>query len=292
MKKSFCIFILLVFLNFSCVYDYDGNLPVSESIPVLNGILYTDSLFSFDLHWSNNLLKKDFEAIRGATVRLKKNGEFVNNIYNTEGKYYLNDTCLNGDKFEVEIDIPGKPTIFSKTAIPQKPDIQINAIELSDEERRAFAYNLSIKNISDDINTLYCFLFLGEYLQDSTLVWEQRSIYCDSPQADVFNRYFDSWAPAGFSYEYENFIRFPSDNLINNKLKTKLAFIGGNAAVRIYVLAATKEFDLYFKGGYLQRSFNPDINLPFTYQPIFLPSNIKGGAGIFAGVDLSLFEFP
>ncbi|MGM0408897.1 MAG: hypothetical protein ACQERU_13020 [Bacteroidota bacterium] len=72
MKKSSCIFILLGFLNFSCVYDYDGKLPVSESIPVLNGILYTDSLFSFNLFWSDDLLIKDFEAIRGASVRLKK----------------------------------------------------------------------------------------------------------------------------------------------------------------------------------------------------------------------------
>jgi len=74
-------------------------------------------------------------------------------------------------------------------------------------------------------------------------------------------------------------------------LHTRLAFLGGSESIRFYVIAATKEYDLYYKGAYLQRSFNPEVNLPFTYQPIFLPTNISGGAGIFAGIDLSLFEF-
>lgn len=150
---------------------------------------------------------------------------------------------------------------------------------------------MEINNIGKEINALYVFLFLGETDNNGAINWEQRGIYCNSPFTDPFNRFFDSWAPEGFSYEYEYFVRFPIENLPNRNLQTQLAFFGGSEIARFYVLAATKEYDFYYKGGYLQRSFDPEVNLPFTYQPIFIPSNINGGAGIFSGIDLSLFDF-
>ena len=150
---------------------------------------------------------------------------------------------------------------------------------------------MEVNNIGKEINALYIFLFLGEFDDTGNIIWEQRGIYCNSPFTDPFNRFFDSWAPEGFTHEYEYFVRFPIENLPSGNLQTELAFIGGSEIARYYVLAATKEYDLYYKGGYLQRSFDPGVNLPFTYQPIFIPSNINGGAGIFSGIDLSIFDF-
>jgi hypothetical protein len=150
---------------------------------------------------------------------------------------------------------------------------------------------LKISDIGDNIHAIYIYLFVRNNIETGDSTWEQRGIYCDSPFTDSFNRFYDSWAPEGFSYEYESFVRFPLENLPDRNLQTRLAFIGGSEATRFYVIAATKEYDLYYKGGYLQRSFDPKVNLPFTYQPVFLPSNITGGAGIFSGIDLSMFDF-
>jgi hypothetical protein len=181
--------------------------------------------------------------------------------------------------------------LTSQTVIPYKPIISIAKTEKKDNQRPAEIFELDVTNISKEINALYVFLFIRETNYSGNSDWNQRGIYCDSPFADPFNRFYDSWAPEGFSYEYESFVRFPAENLVDGSLHTRLAFLGENENIRFYVIAATKEYDLYYKGSYLQRSFNPEVNLPFTYQPIFLPTNISGGAGIFAGIDLSLFEF-
>ena len=290
-KGLFHLFYISILFSSGCVSDYDGEILSSKHLPVLNGILYADSVLALNLTWSNHPDKKEFEPIPGAEFILKKNGFLISSNYgfNTDGSYFFNDTCLNGDKFEIEVQISGYPKLTSQTVIPYKPNISIAKTEEKDNQRPSKVFDLDVTNISKEINALYVFLFLNEHEDNSN--WEQRGIYCDSPFADPFNRFYDSWAPAGFSYEYESFVRFPAENLVNGSLHTRLAFLGERQNIRFYVIAATKEYDLYYKGGYLQRSYNPEVNLPFTYQPIFLPSNISGGAGIFAGIDLSLIEF-
>lgn len=292
MQRIILIYCCFVLFTLSCVSDYNGVLPESESIPVLNGVLYADSVLALNLTLSNNPREKEFEPISGATFTLTKNGKQISSIYNytNDGTYIFNDTCFNEDNYEVEVHIPGFSALSSKTIVPQKPNITLTETERNENQRQSEIFEFKVNNISNEINSLYVFLFLGN-TDDDNINWEQRGIYCNSPFTDPFNRFFDSWAPEGFSHEYENFVRFPIENLPDGKLQTELAFIGSSEIARFYILAATKEYDLYFKGGYLQRSFDPNVNLPFTYQPIFLPSNITGGAGIFSGIDLSLFEF-
>ena len=293
MKRIILAYCCFVLFASACVSDYNETLSESEPIPVLNGILYSDSVFAINLTLSKHPKEKEFEAISGATFTLTKNGKLISSAYNfkDDGTYIFNDTCFNGDNYEVEVHIPGFSYLSSKTVIPQKPTITLTETEKKENQRPSENFELEVSNISKEINALYVFLYLGETDESGLINWEQRGIYCNSPFTDPFNRFFDSWAPEGFSHEYENFVRFPIENLTNGNLKTELAYIGGSEISRFYVLAATKEYDLYYKGAYLQRSFDPNVNLPFTYQPIFLPSNITGGAGIFSGIDLSLFEF-
>lgn len=293
MNKLNSFLIAFIFFVTGCISDYDGALPDTDPIPVLNSVLYTDSILALKLTWSNHPQERKFEPISGATFILKKNGLLISSNYsfNSDGTYFFNDTCFNGDKFEIEVKIQGYPKLTSQTVIPYKPTISIEQKKGENNQRPAEVFNLNVTNISKEINALYVFLFIQETDYSGISDWAQRSIYCDSPFADSFNRFYDSWAPEGFSNEYESFVRFPAENLVNGSLHTRLAFFGERETIRFYVIAATKEYDLYYKGGYLQRSFNPEVNLPFTYQPIFLPTNISGGAGIFAGIDLSLFEF-
>lgn len=293
MRKIIIISLVTFGFYMGCVSDYDGVLPESEQIPVLNGVLYADSLLSVNLSLSNHPNKKEFLPIKDASFQLKKNGFPISPSYTylDDGTYTFTDTCFNGNSFEIEAELPGYPTLSAKTVVPNKPVVSLVELNNKENKRASKIFELNIDSIGTEIHALYVFLFIGEPDNDGNIHWGQSNIYCDSPFADSFNRFYDSWAPDGFIYEYENFVRFPADNLINNKLKSSLAFIGGSEIARFYILAATKEYDLYYKGGYLQRSFDPAINLPFTYQPIFLPSNINGGAGIFSGIDLSVFDF-
>lgn len=292
MNQLFLFSFVLLCTFYGCITDYDGAIPSSPSIPVLNGILYTDSAFSFDLTWSNDLKENEFEGIKNASILLKKNGTQINpNItINSAGKYISDDTCKNGDTYAIELSIPDYvKKVSAETSMPIKATITCN--EVKEQPYSHPFYQLNVDNIDEDIHAIYVFLFLQEVNANDEKNWVQRSLYCNSPSADPFNRFFDPMAPDGFSYEYDAFLRFPTDNLIGDSLVTKLTFNGGGNLTRFYILSATKEYDLYFKGGYLQRSFDPEIDLPFTYQPIFLPNNIVNGAGIFAGIDVKKFDF-
>lgn len=299
MKNNIIIFLRFYFVVYSsffvsgCVSDYDGKLLSSEFLPVLNGVLCADSVFSLNLTMSNHPWKMNFEPVAGAEFRLRKNGQQISSEYNfnADGTYSFADTCRHGDNYDVEINIQGYQTLISQTIIPQKPVVNI-VKEIETEDRHVEeVYNLNISEISNEVHALYLFLFVGNNDEAGELIWEQRGIYCDSPFADSYNRFYDPWAPKGFSYEHESFLRFPAENFKDNKLQTRVALFSGGHFTRFYLIAATKEYDLYYKGGYLQRSFDPEINLPFTYQPVYLPSNILGGTGIFSGIDLTLFEF-
>jgi len=289
------LFIILATFCFciGCVSDYDRVLPESEKIPVLNGVLCADSLLSINLTLSNHPNGKEFLPVENGVFRLKRNGVPISPsyTYSTDGTYTFTDTCFNGNIYEIEAEIPGYKTLNAKTVVPNKPDILLVESDKKENKRAAKIFELNIDSMGAEIHALYVFLFIGESDSNGNIRWDKRNIYCDSPFADSFNRFYDSWSPEGFIYEYENFVRFPVDNLIDNKLKSGLAFIGGSEITRFYIVAAAKEYDLYYKGGYLQRSFDPEVNLPFTYQPIFLLSNINGGAGIFSGIDLSVFDF-
>lgn len=293
MRRIVSIIVVTLCFCLSCVSDYDNELSASEPIPVLNGVLYADSLLSINISMSNHPKEKEFAPIEDAVFHLKKNGNLISSsyTYTEDGTYTFNDTCFNGSSLEIEADLSGFSTISAKTVIPNKPITSLIQKDNTDSQRTSNIFELNVNSIEDEIHALYIFLFIGEIDNSGVIKWDQRGIYCDSPFADSFNRFFDSWSPEGFTHEYENFVRFPIENLPQKRLQTNLAFIGGSEIVRFYVLSATKEYDLYYKGGYLQRSFDPEVNLPFTYQPIFLPSNINGGVGIFSGIDLSVFNF-
>jgi hypothetical protein len=289
MKSMLILCSALIYLCSGCESFYEGKLPESEPMPVLNGVLYADSVLALNLTWSNQPNVDEFEPISGASFVLKKNGLLISSKYkyNNQGRYVFEDTCKNDDKYDIEVLVTDLPKLTSQTTIPNKPTVSLTKTNQLPSD----IFKLDVVNMGKEIHAFYILLFLYEPTDNGKSTWEQIRLYCDSPFADPFNRFYDSWAPKGFLYEYEQFVRFPTDNLTNGRLQTNLTFIGNSEYIRFYVIAATKEYDLYYKGGYLQRSFNPEVNLPFTYQPIFLPTNISGGAGIFSGIDISLVEF-
>lgn len=300
MKKLLILFFVFVGCVCGCVSDYDGKLPDSEPVPVVNGVLCADSVLSLSLTWSNHPRENAFAPIENADIQLIKNGATVTSPYSftDNGTYTFDDICTNGDTYDIEVNIPGYPPVTSQTAIPAQPDISLIYTGRVKGGMYSKNFDLEINNIDENTHAVYIFLFLRsirsfpEYNYYSDSGWQQEIfLFCDSPFADSFNKNYDSWAPKGFSDYFDNFIRIPVENLVSNRLQAKLAFFDQGEHARYYILTVSKEYDLYFKGGHLQRSFDPEQMLPFTYEPVFLPSNVEGGAGIFAGIDISMFEF-
>ena len=254
-------------------------------------MLYADSAFAFQLHWSNQPNKKDFDTISNALFKIKKNGLSIEPKFKVlaDGKYISDDTCKNGDTYAIQIFIPDFSTVSSQTKIPNKPIAKCT--EVKQNAYSQAIYDLSIKDIALDAHALYIYLFSKEIDSEGNSKWNQSNLYGNVAYADAFNRIYDAWAPDGFVFEYESFIRIPTENLRVDSLHFNVAPFIYSSSVKLYVLSATKEWDLYFKGSYLQRSFDPEVSLPFAYEPIFLPHNIQNGAGIFAGIDVVKFDF-
>ena len=200
-----------------------------------------------------------------------------------DGIYRFDHKIKPENTYSIEISIEGKKNIEASTKIPQSPIINC---EKTKYENYHELYSLTIDSVGSDINALYIFLFN----KGNGGKWEQASLYCNSPFTDVFNRYFDPMAPEGFSFLYDYFIRIPAKNIVGTKSVIDIIPFGSGPS-KLFVVSATKEYDTYFKAAYLQRSFDPETDTPFGYYAIPLPGNVTGGAGVFAGANILLFEY-
>jgi hypothetical protein len=137
MRKIIIISLVTFCFSIGCVSDYNGVLPESVQIPVLNGVLFADSLFSINLTLSNHPNEKEFLPIKNASFQLKKNGVPISPYYtySNDGTYTFTDTCFNDNSFEIEAKILGYPTLSAKTIIPNKPVISLGELNNQGNKR-------------------------------------------------------------------------------------------------------------------------------------------------------------
>ncbi|TAJ09358.1 DUF4249 family protein [Marinilabiliaceae bacterium JC017] len=276
--------LLLVAACFGCISDYKGDYPLSEQVPVVNGVLFADSAIAVNLSWSGHPDQKNFKPITDASVEVLEDGQSIGEATVTEkGVYRFNHIAQASTHYSLNVQLPGREAISAATTIPSKP--AINCTQTDDRH----IVELDISNINDTIHAFYILMFYKYHLNDE---WEQEDgIYCNSILVDPCNRALDTSGPANLIYLHDMLIRCPAENFINKAGTLTISAFSGAKYSRIYILSATKAFDLYFKAAFWQRYYDPNIQLPFTYQAIHLPSNVEGSPGIFAGTDVTYFEF-
>lgn len=288
MKNSILFHLLLlmcVLLN-SCISDLDIDTPASQEQAVLNCILQNDSAVVAQLYWATDAAI--LNPILEANISLYAEGEFLEEITKSDskGNYRFMHLAKPNCNYSIKANY-GNIELSAQSTSPLKPTI--SAKRKRDENENYFIYTVSNKDIAATTGALYFYIYNEEkgYDEEDTS-WVHQFISCNSPYADSFNAASYSWGPKGFYYLYDYFVRVDANS---ENIVLDLAAHTSSYRVKLRVVTVNSLYDTYFKSAFIQRYFDPEVNLPFSYYPVPIPSNVNGGIGIFAGVDITEFMF-
>jgi len=281
-RKRVLLCVSCLCLLFSCI-DHDGGFPITERIPVVNGMLKADSILSINLTWSNNPEETDFPPIFDAYVEVFEDGVSLGiaDSVDNEGTYFFKHSVKSNSAYKLNAFVDNNLHITAETKVPDRSSFSLEW--LGDGSWGKEIYKVNISGLTEDVSAIYIF----SYLEGDNNTFDNYGIYCNSPICDSFNKTNDNSGPDGFIFTYDEFIRIPADALINGEASFNIA---SYRPVQIIFLETSEEFDYYLKSAFWQSYYDPNIQMPFTWEPIQLPSNITGGTGIFGGASITLFN--
>ena len=281
------VMIYLIFFLSSC-QDYLGDFPEYKKMPVINSSFCVDSCYKVSLTWTSEPKNNKYEVIKDATVVIKDSENEHKLVFDHMHECYKSkNKILSGVDYDLNVDILGFNHIDAHTYVPDpcKINIEYNKIASYDE------FSMELTKIDAKVNAIYFYLF--EYIDYreyniNRVGYEECVLYANSAHVDPFNRFRDDFGPQGYIYSYDAFVRIPAEAAFNASMQVDMATINPS---RIVIIEATEEWDYYYKAAFIQRYFDPEINLPFTYEAVYLPSNINNAHGVFAGVSVQIFDF-
>lgn len=278
--KNYTPLLIVILLVYSCVSDYEGDYPLSDPIPILNGVLCADSIFKFSLQWSDDVTGTNYTNIENSTIVVYKNEEILNTDYSiVDDYYYYDDTCHVQDNYSIKITIEGYGAISAETTIP---DRSIVSCVSSDTIGSYYEYELSVDSFLADTGAIY---FIGvSYEEDDTtfLDGETISLICNSPYADESFRSIDMDYPSGYTYDYSP-LRFLLSEI--NNLQCNFLISKSYASIyRLAIINVSESYDNYYKSCWVQLNQDPTGLGILSYENIYVSSNVENGTGIFAGI--------
>lgn len=288
---SFILFLLSLNLTLSCTSEFKGEFPREAPMPVINAIITADSTISVTLSWTRRPNSMEaFVPITGAEILLWENNTLLDLPQETEeGVYLFNHSAKAGCIYRIEVSKSGMKTVSATTIVPENMEASVILEENPLGEWDKNHFKLTLGGPTDSMRGLWIVTTLNN--NNGTSVEQASGLFCNSVLPDVFNRTYDSSVPDGYVYEYEFFIRIDAQSL--NTTSQVLFFKPWtmSSQIDVFIITASEDYDKYFKTAWEQKSWDPEVDLPFSYQPIFIYSNITNGYGIFAGCNIQRFRF-
>lgn len=274
---------LLPFLLQSCIETVDLNLQKTDSVNVLNCIITParDTVTTW-LTKSNSITSNNsFQSIDNATITLYEDGILVDSLtYNANGKYTLAYTVKHSKNYRLEATI-NDTTIWAKTTVPS----EINAT-FGKEDDLGFSGNYVIY-LTDAVNESNYYWITAIDSMSHGKPWGTApiTIYTNYQYADDFNQNIESEG-LGYNFYYDYYIRF-NDNQFSGE-ETKIMFYPNGSPSYSILISADKNLDSYMKSSYtLYLMAQYAEEMPMTYVPSPVYSNINGGTGIFGSYSLA-----
>lgn len=282
MKRTVFSLIGLLFLN-ACTKDFEGEFPVSNPQPVINGLVAADSLLSIELSWS---LAPDseraFEFITNAIVRFWENEQYLGMATHTEnGRYVLDYLGKEAKFYTVGVEMDAGKLLSATTYVPERM--------VSHAEKARFGGWTKIETDIPLLNQGVSGVWLSvvqNYRDGRSFV--ETSMNSNTIYADDFNRSLESGSSSDLPvYNFYQTIRLHGNLLIHEQHDIDL-FVGGMESGDLYVLYAGHDYDFYFRELIKSKLWHPSSNIPFTYAPSIIYSNVQNGYGIFAGYSVQI----
>lgn len=285
MAGRLVLFLIGIFSYYSCTSDFNGPFPHAEDKPVLYALISPDSIISIQLSWPRPPGSHTaFSPVEDARVNLWEGDISIGEAIHTgEGKYISQHPVKEGFNYSVEATIDGFKAVTARTFVPHRIEAKLTL------KQEAPHFHLLLSHVSDSTSAVW--VMMTEQNKEGLPLHQLVSLYSNTTLADDFNRVFDSSMPNGYLFDYEFFIRLPGTNLSFEQQHLDFAPYRPISNASGYVITAGSDYDHYFRSAWLKKSWDPEINLPFTYYPVFVHSNVKNGCGIFAGYVVERFPF-
>jgi hypothetical protein len=264
------IYILFTIVIQSCQKDATIKLPPAESKLVVGAFLSpTDSLTQLSLSMSHPLYDNpntttDFIPVTNATVLISDGNFSYNLLYNEKMKRYIIDSfkikIREGKQYSLLITTPEGKSVTSETTIPAYTPFTYTTAYTGSND----VYNLkgswfgrTNSYFKFEVRYTSFFIYTGHDkntgdFADTIKTWNGTSQLYDTPTDKIFN------TNADFVY---------------NIKKNDTAFVS--------LSSVSKEYFDYFKRLEIASTYDP----PFS-EPAQMYTNINGGYGVFAGLNL------
>jgi len=290
MKKYILISIVLLSVLNACEQNVDLEVPKGDDMIVVHGGFHVDSTFAIRLTQSQYVLSNnwDIKYLNNATVKLFKNGEFVENLlYTPNGLYYSPTLQLDYEsEYSIEASAEGLKTAKAHTRIPAPVNIE----SASAVQKMEYGYHVTLK-FTDPAATNNYYLIEGHYQQEYD-VWDEatQSIVKRTFRTKIWFENNDENIMGGNDNVVEEGWLI-SDELFNGKgYQASFDFslwVPTTTVVYFNLNSITREHYLFLRSKQLQDNASEN---PFA-EPVQVYNNIEGGLGIFSGMSSSIYSF-
>lgn len=305
MKKYITLSLILVSL-LSCIKTIDFNDEQYANQLILNSIIWPDSAFQASLSKSTSILENDYGPVRQipGAMDIYENDQLLAHLSSTTGKFRAADIKPKaGNTYRVIASSQGKQ-IEAQTTIPLKAEVVSvdTSLVKTGGPQKTMYFNLKLKDtpgedyyriiVEYDYLSLYRYNGTRTYYLNKNIGWGKIS---DDP---VFKSVYSNSGEEIFDMVPENRYNIFPDDIFNGKersIQVKTTFYSypydpSNPQMHsnqqtiydrftLHVQRISKDLYNYMKYLELYDYYHDN---PIS-EPVPVYSNVKNGAGIFAG---------
>ena len=298
---------------YSCVEEVEISIPGISSQIALNGLLHPDSSITISLTKTTAIkdTTKQFGVIDNALVIVFENGVLLDTlVHQAAGVYRLETYPLPNRKYTVNAQIPGYPTISASDTVPLKPTVDACYARFTSSLNDNYVDVVTtIEGVQSNYNQYWLALTIQDYfrIQDAGLAYDSSQTYeekipyllSNTPLGDNFNATLDY---SFQRYGYRDYLRIKpfestlpidimvgfTDDFYRYKRMPQLT---SDQRLEVHIIAASQEFDRYFKSSILSYLNNDAAEGPNLFsEQVKVYSNIENGIGIFAAYNTATVD--
>lgn len=281
--KHACLFLLALFVFFSCIQDVTINNTNESPEIVLNCFLDTSKdTVTVNLSYSKPIQSTEkFEAITTASIRLFEEGKNIGVfIWADSSAYKMPVKVKPGKTYQIEAEVGGK-TAWAETTVPITTDA---TIEKANSDSYLNSYLISLKDNNEESNFYWISATGYEGIEENRTKNIACLLYSNFEYADDFNQTI--YQNGNFKFEYEFYIRVTNNELPDNKVEVIFSPQCISRPIEVFLLSVDYHLDKYMKSSLILHDMDLYAeDMPIIYSPFPGYSNINGGTGIFGSLN-------
>lgn len=297
MKKTLSLFAAALLLG-ACTKDLDIDFDDMEPQVVVMSCVEPDTTLSLRLNYSRFFLSSQpFAAIDNAAVSLSVNGgSALAPTSAAGGNYAFALRPQPGDRFDLQVDVPGKGTVAASTTVPAAPQVDNISASLTETDGHDRIYSLRFTlHDPDGEDNFYLIRCLARryFVYSGTVEFEDdyRPFTCNDymlTEGMDMGTLLDGDNPGEFSGRS----LFFTDANINGRghevaLSTELYY--NDRELYLEITSYSRDRYLY---EITADQYTDDPFESLIAEPVQVHTNIDGGIGIFAARTRTLVPIP